>query len=96
MILNDTDIVKAIEYYVERTTRRIFREEFKKLGALCTYSAIVESVNADGTVNVKLPMEEEVIQNLKNKTNQTLSAGDEVYLYSIRSLSNAFVGVAKK
>ena len=94
--MNDNIVVSELTEFVIKIAEKIAKRENQKYGNVKGWDAIVDSVNIDDTVNVTLPGEAEIIPNLKNKTDKTLVANDEVYLFSISSLSNAFIGIAKK
>lgn len=95
MELSNSDL-KALDKYIEQKVQKIIKEELNKYGNMHGWSAKVSSVNGDGTVNVKLSSDNiNIIPSLKNKTGVTLVANDEVFLYSISSLSNAYVGIKK-
>lgn len=71
--------------------REIIREEIKKQDSseLC----IVDSVNTDGTLNVKLLTDDEgLLENITNGTPFEFNSGDYAILYKLKnSLGNCFV-----
>lgn len=87
--------VKDLEESLTNAIFRIVRQEMDKFGNMRGWSATVVSVNPDGTCNVQMPGDTTVISSLKNKTRVVLSAGDEVELHSISTLSSAYIGIAK-
>lgn len=94
---NSPEFARFLNDIIEKKVNQIVEQRMKKYGVMHGWSAIVSSVNTDGTVNVYLAGDKStnIIPNLKNKSNTTLSANDEVFLFSISSLTNAFVGVKK-
>jgi len=88
--------LKSLDKYIEQKAQKIIKEEMNKYGIMKGWSAKVSSVNGDGTVNVKLSTDDiNVIPNIKNKSGVSLVQNDEVFLFSISSLKNAFIGVKK-
>jgi len=92
---NSKDFSELLGNIIEQKIQKVVKEEMNKSGNMRGFAAKVSSVNGNGTVNVILAGETTIIPNLKNKTNQTLVANDEVFLFSISNLSNAFVGIKK-
>lgn len=60
-------------------------------------SAKVDSINSDGSINIKIPPSETVIHNLLNKTGETLSVNDDVsLLLKDGTMSTALVAFKNK
>jgi len=89
-----TEFGTFLNNLIEKKAKEIVQQEMKKYGNLRAWDSIVTSVNGN-LINVHLIGDLTEITGLKNKTSQTLAIGDEVYLYSLSSLSNAYVAVAK-
>lgn len=73
----------------------IVKAELKKQKIPTFVSAVIHSVNQDGTVNVYLPPNKDnIITKLLNKSGETLSDGDSVEVMTKGgNLSNAWVMV---
>lgn len=73
----------------------IVDERLKKYGITSFISAIVTAVNDDGTVNVMIPpTNNRYVNNVLNKSNETLNIGDSVELCTKNGrLSNSWVAV---
>lgn len=95
--LNSAEFARILNTIIEQKVNQIVDQRMKKYGVMHGWSAIVSSVNSDGTANVYLAgdLTTNIIPNLKNKSNATLSVNDEVFLFSISSLTNAFIGIKK-
>lgn len=92
MKLTDDECIQFLDKYV---TEKL-ENEIKKLKFMKTYSAIVNTVNGNGTINVTLAGDNTVISNLKNRTGVTLIVGDSVLLYApTNSLNNMYVGIKR-
>lgn len=67
----------------------------QKYGITSFIAAIVTKVNDDGTVNVMIPPDNErFVNNVLNKSNESLSSGDSVELCTKNGkLSNAWVAI---
>lgn len=88
--------LKGLDKYIEKKVKKIVQEELDKYGIMKGWSAKVSSVNVDETVNVTLATDSaKIIPNLKNKSGIALVENNEVFLFSISSLSNAFIGIKK-
>jgi len=95
MDINSTLFAQFLNNIIEQKVKKIVQSKLLEYGIMKGYSAIVSSVNPDSTVNIKLAGDTVVIPSLKNKSNEVLIANDEVFLFSISSLSNAFIGIKK-
>jgi len=95
MDINSTEFAQFLNNIIEQKVKKIVQSKLLEYGIMKGYSAIVSSVNPDSTVNIKLAGDTVVIPSLKNKSNEVLIANDEVFLFSISSLSNAFIGIKK-
>lgn len=72
--------------------RTVSQEKVEKLDH--TVICMVESVNADGTVNIQLPsdIDDNIIRNIPNNSPYILNNGDLVVLYKIKNkLNNSFI-----
>lgn len=71
--------------------RNIIQEELQKLDS--TIPCVIESVNPDGTVNIYLlPDKNVVIPNIVNASKYELKRDDVVLLYKIQNkISNSFI-----
>jgi hypothetical protein len=90
--------LQFLDRYIEQKVIKIVKEIKKSdYGNMQGWDAKVSSVNGDGTVNAILTIDptQKVIPNLKNNSGKTLIANDNVYLYSISTLKNAFIGCKK-
>lgn len=78
---------KAIEDIVDA--------RLQSYGITSFISAIITGVNSDGTVNVKIPPDDNrYINNLLNKSNVSLSVGDSVELCTKNGrISNSWVAI---
>ena len=95
MDLDSVEFAQFLNNIIEQKVKKIVQSKLLEYGIMKGYSAIVSSVNPDSTVNIKLAGDTVVIPSLKNKSNEVLIANDEVFLFSISSLSNAFIGIKK-
>lgn len=86
---------KDIDSIIEDKVMAILDRELHKRNYVQSWVCIVDSVNGDGTVNVRRPNDTTVLTNKKNFTGVTLSAGNEVYLFSPYGISNSFVAIKK-
>lgn len=73
----------------------IVDERLKKYGITSFIAAVVTQVNDDGTVNVVIPpTNNRYVNNVLNKSNETLNVGDSVELCSKNGrLSNSWVSI---
>jgi len=95
MDLNSSEFAQWFNKIIEQKVQKIVSQKLAEYGVMKGYSAIVSSVNPNLTVNVTLAGDTTIIPSLKNKTGVTLIAGDEVFLHSISSLSNSYIGIKK-
>lgn len=76
---------------------KMIEKKIKKMKIPNTRVAQVDSINLDKTVNIIIPPSETTIHNLINKTGETLSIGDSVFLLLIDgTMSNAVVWLKRK
>lgn len=82
-----SDFKKVIEDIVDA--------RLQSYGITSFISAIVTSVNNDGTINVKIPPDDSrYINNILNKSNVSLSVGDSVELCTKNGrISNSWVAI---
>lgn len=75
--------------------RQIVNQEINKQNFINTYSGTVISVSTDGKrATVRLAGSDEDIPNLLNKTGETLSANDNVFLFAMNNnFSNLVIGM---
>ena len=73
----------------------IVKSEIKKAGITNYISAIVKSINGDGTINVYLPPNEQsLITGLYNKTGEIINVGDSVEIATKSgSLTNSWIAI---
>lgn len=73
----------------------IVDERLKRYGITSFIAAVVTQVNDDGTVNVVIPpTNNRYVNNVLNKSNETLNVGDSVELCSKNGrLSNSWVAI---
>lgn len=96
MQLNDTEFSRFLNNIIETKVKSIIKIFLQKFGIMKGWSATVVEVNVDETIDVQIAGDSTTtILNLKNKSGVSLSAGDEVELHSISSLSNAYVAICK-
>lgn len=95
MDINSSEFANFLDNIIEQKVQKIIKEKLNDYGIMKGWSAKVNVINGDGTINVTLAGDTTIIPNLKNKSNVTLSVNDEVFLFSISSLSNAFIGIKK-
>jgi len=94
--LNSPEFASFLNSIIEKKIKTIVKNEMEKFGNFRGWVATVDSINLDLTANVKLAGDSAtIIPNLKNKSGEVLIAGDEVYLCSISSLSNAYISIKK-
>lgn len=93
MNIKDNSFAKFLDKLIEEKVRLILNKELKSSGFVKSWLATVDSVNLDGTVNVKLPADDTTVLNNKiNKTGEVLIANDEVFLFSpYGRLDNSYV-----
>ena len=95
MDINSIEFAQFINNLIDQKARTTAKEESQKYGNVRAWDAVITSVSGN-TANVHLVGEETIITGLKNKSGVTnLASGDEVYLFSLSSLSNAYIAVAK-
>lgn len=88
----DKKLAKPLVNIIEKIVSKVI----KKMKIPSTRVAVVDSINSDKTINVTIPPSNTVIHNFKNKTEETLSKGDGVFLLLIDgSMSNAIVWFKK-
>ena len=71
--------------------KELISEEIHKLD--CTTPCLVDSVNADGTINIYLlPDTATIIPNILNASKYELKKGDIVLLYKVKNrINNSFI-----
>lgn len=95
MDINTTEFAQFLNHLIEQKSKIIIQQELNRYGNLRAWDAIIQTVSGN-TASVKLIGDDTTIIGVKNKSGVTnLVAGDEVYLHSISSLSNAYIAVAK-
>ena len=89
MDMNDVGYISWLQQLINDEVKK----ELNKLKYVKAYPAKVVLVGTN-TANVTLIGETEILTNLKNKTNQTLIVGDNVYLFSpTNNLTNSYIAV---
>ena len=86
--------VKDIESF-KKVIEDIVDARLQKYGITSFIAAIVTQVNSDGTVNVTIPPDNSrFVNNVLNKSNESLSPGDSVELCTKNGrLSNSWVAI---
>ena len=89
----DFDVKQIAEF--KKVIEDIVDARLKSYGITSFVAAIVTKVNNDGTVNVIIPPDNSrFVNNVLNKSNESLSAGDSVELCTKNGkLSNAWVAI---
>ena len=89
----DFDIKQIAEF--KKVIEDIVDARLKSYGITSFVAAVVTKVNDDGTVNVTIPPDNSrFVNNVLNKSNESLSAGDSVELCTKNGrLSNAWVAI---
>lgn len=76
---------------------RIIDKRIKKLKLPRTKPAVINLINNNGTVDITIPPSTEVVHGIQNKSGETLSIGDSVFLMLIDgSMSNAVIWIKRK
>lgn len=87
---------ELVQEFIQIMSKLIEKELNKKKFARYK-SAKVESINPNGSVNVKIPPSETIIHNLLNKTGEILSENDDVsLLLKDGTMSTALVAFKNK
>ena len=89
----DFDVKQIAEF--KKVIEDIVDARLKSYGITSFVAAIVTKVNDDGTVNVTIPPDNSrFVNNVLNKSNESLSTGDSVELCTKNGrLSNAWVAI---
>ena len=89
----DFDIKQIAEF--KKVIEDIVDARLKNYGITSFVAAVVTKVNDDGTVNVTIPPDNSrFVNNVLNKSNESLSTGDSVELCTKNGrLSNAWVAI---
>lgn len=89
----DFDVKQIAEF--KKVIEDIVDARLKSYGITSFVAAVVTKVNDDGTVNVTIPPDNSrFVNNVLNKSNESLSTGDSVELCTKNGrLSNAWVAV---
>ena len=89
----DFDVKQIAEF--KKVIEDIIDARLKRYGITSFVAAIVTKVNDDGTVNVTIPPDNNrFVNNVLNKSNESLSTGDSVELCTKNGrLSNAWVAI---
>ena len=89
----DFDIKQIAEF--KKVIEDIVDARLKSYGITSFVAAVVTKVNDDGTVNVTIPPDNSrFVNNVLNKSSESLSAGDSVELCTKNGrLSNAWVAI---
>ena len=89
----DFDIKQIAEF--KKVIEDIVDARLKSYGITSFVAAVVTKVNDDGTVNVTIPPDNSrFVNNVLNKSNESLSTGDSVELCTKNGrLSNAWVAI---
>lgn len=91
MEINDVEFAKLLQEIIKKEVKK----QLNNYNGMKTKSANVVAVNGDGTINVNLTEDSiTILTNIKNKTNVTLSVGDNIYLYlPTGSLTGCYAGI---
>lgn len=89
----DFDVKQIAEF--KKVIEDIVDARLKSYGITSFVAAVVTKVNDDGTVNVTIPPDNSrFVNNVLNKSNESLSTGDSVELCTKNGrLSNAWVAI---
>ena len=89
----DFDVKQITEF--KKVIEDIVDARLKSYGITSFVAAVVTKVNDDGTVNVTIPPDNSrFVNNVLNKSNESLSTGDSVELCTKNGrLSNAWVAI---
>lgn len=89
----DFDVKQIAEF--KKVIEDIVDARLKNYGITSFVAAVVTKVNDDGTVNVTIPPDNSrFVNNVLNKSNESLSTGDSVELCTKNGrLSNAWVAI---
>ena len=89
----DCNVKQVAEF--KKVIEDIIDARLKSYGITSFVAAVVTKVNDDGTVNVTIPPDNSrFVNNVLNKSNESLSAGDSVELCTKNGrLSNAWVAI---
>ena len=89
----DFDVKQIAEF--KKVIEDIIDARLKSYGITSFVAAVVTKVNDDGTVNVTIPPDNSrFVNNVLNKSNESLSTGDSVELCTKNGrLSNAWVAI---
>ena len=89
----DFDVKQIAEF--KKVIEDIVDARLKSYGITSFVAAVVTKVNDDGTVNVTIPPDNNrFVNNVLNKSNESLSTGDSVELCTKNGrLSNAWVAI---
>lgn len=89
----DFDVKQIAEF--KKVIEDIVDARLKSYGVTSFVAAVVTKVNDDGTVNVTIPPDNSrFVNNVLNKSNESLSTGDSVELCTKNGrLSNAWVAI---
>ena len=89
----DFDVKQIAEF--KKVIEDIVDTRLKSYGITSFVAAVVTKVNDDGTVNVTIPPDNSrFVNNVLNKSNESLSTGDSVELCTKNGrLSNAWVAI---
>ena len=96
MDINSTEFAEFMRDSISELVDIEISKYFKDNNIMITWVGTVDTVDAgNNTADILLPNQTVAITK-QNKTNQTLSAGEEVYLYSQNGLlSNSYIGCKK-
>jgi hypothetical protein len=98
---NKTDISTKEAKRIYDTVKRIFDQQSRQLiknnNLIYALSAIVTAYNSTTKIATVYFAGDDSgnTTTLKNKSNETLAAGNEVYVFCIGSLTNAYVAIKK-
>lgn len=86
---------KYVQYFTD-LIRKIVQQELKKLNTIKTYPATVTAVNGS-LADVQIAGDSTTtLEDLKNKTGETLNISDEVYVFALNNnLSNSYIAIKK-
>jgi hypothetical protein len=91
----DEEFADWLDEIITIKANKLFERKMKEQNIIKPWVAIVVNV-VDSTADVKLPNDNNVLVNKKNKTGEVLKIGDEVYLISPQgTLSSSFIAWKK-
>ena len=90
---NDFNLIKRLEELI----RNIVQQEIAKAKFWKSIPATVTDVSVDNSLlDVQITGTGDTIEDIPNKTNETVNIGNEVYLLKINNSNSSIVAILKK